>query len=124
MAPWWMRFNRIIMHMNKKLAAVVSSAALLALPALAFAGVLAPPPLPNTTVDVWGVINKIIGFIWPIFFGVAIVMFLISGFMFLTAAGDPNKIKLGRDALIWGIVGVLVGVLSISIPYIVVGWFG
>jgi hypothetical protein len=36
----------------------------------------------------------------------ATTLYLIyAGFMFVTAKGDPGKIKTARDALLWGLIG-------------------
>ncbi len=102
--------------MNKKLVILFSSAVLLSLPIVTLAG---PPALPNTTTNLWDVVVRILGFIWPLFVGFAIVMFLVAGFMFLSANGDPGKIRTGRDAVIWGSVGVVVGILAFSFPFII-----
>lgn len=69
--------------------------------------------------QLWGTIIQLLKFIWPVFIGLAILMFLLAGVYFLTAQGDPGKLKEARSALIWGIVGVVVGILSFSLPYIV-----
>jgi hypothetical protein len=107
--------------MNKKIYALACSVALASLPLLAFAQINAnvPPALPPLTNNLWGVIVGILTFIWPVFIGVGMLMFLIAGFVFLTAQGDPSKIKEARQAMIWGTVGIVVGILSFSMPMII-----
>jgi len=106
--------------MNKKLSALLSSAALLALPLVTLADIN-PGSAPNSqqNLTVTGIVNIVLNFLWPLFIGFAVIMFLIAGFMFLVAQGDPGKIETARNSLIWGIAGIAVGVLAFSIPFIV-----
>lgn len=53
--------------------------------------------------------------VWIIFTVVAVVSFLIAGILFLTSYGDPQKIKMAKDAALWGVAGVIVGLLAYSI---------
>ena len=39
---------------------------------------------------------------------VALLMFVYGGFAWLTSAGNPEKIKKGRDILLWSALGLLV----------------
>ncbi|OHA70453.1 MAG: hypothetical protein A3E07_03895 [Candidatus Wildermuthbacteria bacterium RIFCSPHIGHO2_12_FULL_45_9] len=68
------------------------------------------PVIPETSLI--GLINKIIDFI----FWVATILFpflvVFAAFQFIIAAGDPAKIKKGRDMLLWASIGY--GVILIS----------
>jgi len=101
--------------MNKKLITLISTT-LLMFPVLAFAfGV----PLPNYPISISDAIDRIFLFIWPLFIAFAIIMFIVAGFIYLTAHGEPGKVKTAGQAVMWGAVGVGVGVLAFSIPTIV-----
>lgn len=93
--------------------------ALLALPLAAFA--FSSGSTPNTvgTLNVTDLINIVLDFVWPIFAGFAVLMFVIAGFYFLTSQGDPTKVATARQAVLWGIVGVVVGLVAFSIPAII-----
>lgn len=54
-----------------------------------------------------------------IFSAIAVIMFIIAGILFLTAQGDPDKVQKARGAFMWGIAGVVVGILAFSIIAIV-----
>ena len=104
--------------MHKKLVISLVLFFLLVLPALSLASV--PDAIQFTNMsDFWRIIIRVLNLIWPIFVGLAIIMFLVSGFLFLTAQGEPNTLKIAKDSLIWGIIGVIVGILSVSIPFII-----
>ena len=43
---------------------------------------------------------------------VAVIMIVASGFLFITAAGDAEKVKKARNLLIYALVGVAVALLA------------
>lgn len=51
--------------------------------------------------------------------GFIIIMFVLAGFKYLTAQGNPQQVKEANQAVIWGLVGVGVVVLAWSIASIV-----
>ena len=55
-----------------------------------------------------------------IFGGIAVIMFVVAGGLFLSAQGDPEKIRQARSAVIWGVAGVIVGILAFSIIAVVI----
>lgn len=64
--------------------------------------------------------NSIESAIWIIFTCIVVVCFVVSGILFLTALGDPAKIKTARASFIWGIVGIVVGIIAYSAVRIIV----
>ena len=38
----------------------------------------------------------------------ALIMFLIGGFQWMTASGNPERVKKGRDTLMWAVLGLIV----------------
>ncbi len=106
--------------MNKKLVTLLSSATLLAVSPMATLAAITSGPTPGiVSLDANGIVNVVLNFIWPFFMGFAVLMFLIAGFSFLIARGDPTKVETARQAVLWGIVGVVIGLLAFSIPFIV-----
>ena len=93
------------------------------MPILTFAqidiGTVQSPPLATgvpTTNPVSGVMKNIINYVvWPIAVGVVIVLFIMAGMIFLTAQGEPGKIETARKAVTWGVVGVIIILISFSI---------
>ena len=61
-------------------------------------------------------IERAAGFI---FGAIAVLCFLVAGILFLSAGGQPEKLKIARNAVIWGIAGVVVGIVAFSIIAIV-----
>lgn len=105
--------------MSKKLAILFASTVLLASPLVILADInpgLAPD---FQNLSVTQIVNIVLNFIWPLFVGFAVIMFLVAGFMFLTAQGAPEKIATARMSILWGVIGVVIGIIAFSIPFIV-----
>lgn len=59
-------------------------------------------------ITIGNVINKAIPFIFA-FAGIGLLlMLLMAGFNFLTSAGDPKKLEMGKQRLTYAIVGFLI----------------
>ena len=50
---------------------------------------------------------------------IAVIAFLTAGILLLTAGGQPEKVQTARQAFVWGIAGVVVGILAFSIIAVV-----
>src|SRR3989344_1660139 len=75
---------------------------------------------PNVTItDLDQLIAALKAPIWTIFVLIALIAFITAGILFLTASGDPEKIKTARTAFLWGMVGVVVGIIAFSIVTII-----
>lgn len=74
---------------------------------------------PRITGGVKGLMDKITNIVGLVFGGLAVVMFVAAGILFLTAQGQAEKIKEARHAALWGAVGVIVGIVAFSIVAIV-----
>ena len=107
-----------MLKMNKKLIISSSLAALMVLPALALA--FNPGPIPNAVpgLSVNGLVDVIFSILWPVAVAFFIIMFVIAGFLFATAQGEPEGIKKARQSVIWGVVGVVVALIAWSIVFI------
>ena len=51
--------------------------------------------------------------------GVAVIMFLYSGFLYMTSSGDSKKVRMAHQSLLWAVVGLAVGLIAFSVPGIV-----
>lgn len=106
--------------MTKKIATLASSVALFALPLVTLADIDAgAAPNPNAVIGITDIVNTVLNFIWPIFVGFAVIMFVIAGFQFLVARGEAEKVQAARLSILWGVIGVVVGIVAFSIPFII-----
>jgi len=56
----------------------------------------------------WDLLTRIIDFIFILGVSIAPIMFLVAGFYFITAAGDPEKITTAKKMVLWVLVGLLI----------------
>ena len=54
---------------------------------------------------------------------VSVIVIIVSGLMYMLAAGDPGKITKAKDALLYSVVGLVVSLLAFAIVYFVTGAF-
>jgi hypothetical protein len=64
-------------------------------------------------------IAVIINFLRNISFALVPMMVIISAFYFLTSGGDPNKVKTGKNILVYTVIGLAIILLSHAIIDIV-----
>jgi hypothetical protein len=109
----------------------------LALPALAFAQGVTPPP-PNggvTPVSVpQGTITSLTGvlqilcnvFGWAFYFliVIAVIFVIVAAFKYLTAAGDPEKVKSAGATLLYAAIAIGVALLAKAVPLVVGSFLG
>ncbi len=108
--------------MNKKIF-IILLLSVLVLPALTFAQLKTDYCGGSTGTPCVDSIETLMAYIentTAMIFGVvAVIMFVVAGVSFLTAGGEPEKIQKARSAFIWGVAGVLVGIIAFSIIAIV-----
>ena len=97
----------------KKITLGLISLGIMALPLLAFA----QPAVRISSLQ--DMVTKIESAVWIIFGGIAVVAFVVAGILFLTAGGQPDKVTAARSAFLWGVAGIVVGILAYSIISIV-----
>lgn len=70
-------------------------------------------------------VKKMIGNIVEILFViiaiVSVFMIIYAGYTMMTSAGDPGKVKKGKDTLIGSIIGLVISLLAFAIVKFVVG---
>lgn len=66
----------------------------------------------GTEVTVNSVIYKVIKFVLSFLAALAVVIIIISGFIYITSGGDESRIKLARSWLVYAIVGLVVVLLA------------
>ena len=61
----------------------------------------------------------IIGFIFNLALAIVPIMFIIAGLAFITAAGDPEKIKRAKDMVLWTIIGFMLILMATGIIQVI-----
>ena len=57
-------------------------------------------------------VNDIIGFIFWVAVAVAPIMFLVAGFYFITAGGDPKRVGTAKTIMIYTAIGLAIVLLA------------
>lgn len=82
---------------------------------------------PATVTSLTGVIALVctaVNWLFTFLIVVAVVFVLLAAFKYLTAAGDPEKVKGASHSLIYAAVAVAVGILAKGVPLIIGSFFG
>jgi hypothetical protein len=106
----------------------------LVLPALAFAQSLPTPTAPTQTSVPQGQITSLQGvlqtlctvFAWAFYFliVVAVIFVIVAAFKYLTAAGDPEKVKSAGATLLYAAIAIGVALLARAVPLVVGSFLG
>lgn len=94
------KVKKLFLHMSKKTLILIISAILI-LPNLAFA-----------QVTIQSMVVAVVNTAWIIATGVVVVLWIITGILFLSAQGAPEKISIAKKALISAVVGTVLVVLA------------
>jgi len=66
-----------------------------------------------------GIIYNIMQWILSIIGVIAVIAFVIAGIIYLTSAGDEDRIQQAKRAMLYSIVGVIVALMGLVILYAV-----
>jgi hypothetical protein len=103
---------------QKSILSLVILGAVILLPAVALGQINYDVPTGGIS-DVPTLIGKILTPVWQVFIGLAVIMFLVAGILFMTAQGAPEKVATARSSALWAIVGMVIGVIAFSITTII-----
>lgn len=82
--------------------------------------IAAPETSPITSVDkILELLSYVLSAAYVVFYALAVIFLLLAGFGYLTANGDPGKIKKASSKLIYGVIGVGVGLLASGVKDII-----
>jgi hypothetical protein len=104
-------------HIAKKL----FTAALVASPALALAqfNVQTPDVGIRSLDQVSRIIVNLVNWVTGLFFVAAILFLFYAAYLYLGAAGDPERLTKAKDQLIYSVIAIAVALLASSIRFIV-----
>jgi hypothetical protein len=69
-------------------------------------------------------IGRIIKAVLGIVGALALAMFVFGGFTWLTSGGSPDKIKKGKDILMWAVIGLIIIFTSYTLVDFILTAFG
>jgi len=82
---------------------------------------VSPGGLPTPNADSHA-IQVILGIVFGIIGGIALLMATISGLRYITSGGDPQKAANARNGLIFALVGLLIALSAEAIVAFVLGY--
>ena len=82
-----------------------------------------PNPLGETS-DVHTLIDKILNFLLGIALVLTPIMIVYAGFLYITAAGNEEKIKTANKVLIWTLIGLAVVLIAKGVPALIKEFLG
>ena len=97
---------------------------LVAAPAIALAQFETPSGTGLPAGSVMGIITNGMNYLLIVVGILGVIGFVISGLIYLTAAGDEDRIGLGKKALIASITGVIVALIGVVVLNAVKGMLG
>ncbi len=103
----------------------------LALPVLASAQITQPPVTAPSSINnigqitgSAGIICTIINWIFWLLIVLTIIFVLVAAFKYLTAAGDPEKVKAAGSTLLYAAIAVVVALIAKGLPLLVSTFVG
>ena len=100
----------------KKIPIILST---ILLPISAFAEVVTVNTRFQNETDAMAFLEKMGNWLFTFAITAVPIAILIGAFMFVTAAGNPEKVKTGRKIIIWAIIGLVIIMMSKGIIVLV-----
>jgi hypothetical protein len=103
--------------MKNKLRSVASavSVAALTMPALALAQFSTPGGTGLPSGSIMNIVKSIMNWLLALVGILGVIGFAIAGILYLTAAGDEDRIKTAKSAMTYSIIGVIIALLGLVI---------
>jgi len=78
------------------------------------------PPKLSVLFSEYGPLERIFAIIFPLAGLVCVIFIIIGGYMWMSAAGDPARIKTAQNTLTWAIIGLIVVLLAVAIIEVII----
>lgn len=88
-------------------------------PLLVSAQTAPPPPITSVSGLQAFICTIVVGWLFTFLVILAIIFVLWAAFKYLTAAGDPEKVKSASHSLIYAAVAIVVAILARGVPLII-----
>jgi len=75
--------------------------------------------IPDTGKELVERIQLIANWVFAFFLAISLIYIVLGAFQFVTAGGDPTKITEARQKLIFAVIGIAIGLLTLGIPAII-----
>ena len=86
---------------------------------LVLLGVLVLPSVTLAQITITGMVENVAKVVWTVGTIIVIILWVITGILFLAAQGDPGKLKTAKTALFTSIAGTVIIILAFSAASII-----
>jgi len=90
------------------------------LPILSATSVFAQEDNPKQIDELFGVLDNILKYIFPLAGLICVVFVIVGGYMWMSAAGDPSRVKAAQNTLTWAIIGLIVVLLAVAVIEVII----
>ena len=85
------------------------------LPMFFTTSVFAQEDKPKEINELFGVLDNILKYVFPLAGLICVIFIIIGGYMWISAAGDPSRVKTAQNTLTWAIIGLVVVLLAVDV---------
>jgi len=107
----------------KSLTKKIIAASLLVVPLVSLAAAPTPAGVPQVQLtdpnQIFRILQSVVNWVAAVFFTVAVLFIFYAAWLYLGAAGDPEKLGKAKDQLIYSIVAIAIGLIAFSVTQIV-----
>jgi len=101
------------------ISSIVAISILVAMPVLgATSTAIFDNPLGKTS-DISALVSNIINFLIILAIPITAILVVYAGYLYITSAGNEEKVKIAQKALVWAIIGFAIVLIANSIPAII-----
>ncbi len=98
---------------------LAAAVAIVAMPLLSIAAVEDIPEGPRSIEEIINILERLLNWMFTLLMIVAVMFILYAAFIYLTAGGDPEKVKTASNQLIYAAVAIAVALVAQGIRFIV-----
>jgi hypothetical protein len=73
------------------------------------------------TICLINTINTVVDWIFIFLIAIAVALIAIAGFLWMTAAGDPEKQGQARNMIVGAVIGIVIAILARLVPALITG---
>ena len=78
-------------------------------------------PVQGGEAQLQGVVQNVLSTVYLWAGIIAVVVIVIGGIKFMTSAGDPDKVKNAKNAIMYAVIGLIVTLMAFAITNFIIG---
>jgi len=85
------------------------------LPMFSTTAVFAQEDGPKKIDELFGVLDNVLKYVFPLAGLICVIFIIVGGYMWISAAGDPSRVKAAQSTLSWAIICFVVVLLAVAV---------